>query len=66
MTASTSREDLDGAVLEHTAHSAIVAARSISAAVVATYNPAQQAAAERRLTYSHNTADERRNAGRTS
>ncbi|MFJ5984246.1 hypothetical protein [Lentzea sp. NPDC092896] len=68
MTATVPREDLDGAVVEHTAHSAIVAARSLSAAVVADYSPKQQAAAERRLTYRHNTADERRTlpAGRAS
>lgn len=47
-----------GAVFEHTAHSAIAAARNFSAAVVADYNPARQSDAERRLAYRHNTADE--------
>lgn len=46
---SARREDLDGAVMEHTAHSAIVAARLHSATVAADYDPAQQAAAELRL-----------------
>lgn len=38
-----------GAVLEHTAHSAITTARAISAGVAAGYDPAAQAAAELRL-----------------
>lgn len=60
MTAPT---DEIGAVFEHTAHSAIATARVFSAAVVAGYNPAAQSAAEHRLTYRHNTADELRKDG---
>lgn len=49
-----------GAVFEQTAHSAITAARYLSAQVAAGYSPAAQTAAERRLAYRHNTADELR------
>lgn len=49
-----------GAVLEHTAHTAIAAARHYAAAAVAFYNPTAQAAAEKHLAYRHNTADELR------
>lgn len=54
------QDDQPGAVFEHTAHSALRVARHFSAAVAAGYSPARQAAAEQRLTYRHNTADELR------
>lgn len=62
--AAAPRSDLDGAVQEHTAHSAIVAARRHSASVVADYDPARQVAAERSLAYRDNTASELRAATR--
>lgn len=46
--AAARREDLDGAVWEHTAHSAVAVARVISAAVAAEYDPAAQTSAELR------------------
>jgi hypothetical protein len=42
-----------GAVVEHTTHSAIAAARAISATVAAGYDPRAQAAAELRLADAH-------------
>lgn len=59
---STPADEVD-AVFEHTAHSAITAARYFSAQVAAGYSPAAQSAAERRLAYRHNTADELRTKG---
>ncbi len=58
MTTAAPHEDLVGAVLEHTAHSAVVVARTFSAAVVGSYSPARQAEHERRLAYRDNTATE--------
>jgi len=42
-----------GAVFEHTAHSAITAARCYSATVATSYDPHAQAAAELRLADAH-------------
>jgi hypothetical protein len=52
------QDDQPGAVYEHTAHSALIVARSFAAAAVAGYDRTRQARDEQRLTYRHNTADE--------
>jgi hypothetical protein len=54
------QDDQPGAVYEHTVHSALIVARSFAVSAVAGYDPARQARDEQRLTYRHNTANERR------